>query len=91
MIPNSFYNFQTSAYLAISGLNCPNQFMICSNAVSNLTDCWFWNCDKNISGKNYCLNVNEVMATQADDSANSSFWNAFSDLRKLSYCYCLLK
>ena len=81
MISNSFYNFQTSALSAISGLNSSNQLMICSAAATNLTDCWFWRCDKNISEKNYCMNANEVMGTQADDSMNSSLWNTFSDLR----------
>ena len=65
--------------------------MICSAAATNLTDCWFWRCDKNISENNYCMNANEVMGTQADDSMNSSLWNTFSDLSKLSYCYCTPK
>ena len=91
MISNSFYNFQTSMISAISGLNSSNQFMICSAAAANLTDCWFWRCGKDFSENNYCMNTNEVIATQADDSANSSLWNAFSDLSKLSYCYCTPK
>ena len=37
------------------------------------------------------MNVNEVMTTQANYSVNSSFWNAFSDLSKLSYSYCTPK
>ena len=73
MISNSFDNFQTSTYLAISELNCLSHFMICSAAAANLTDCWIWRCDKNISRSNYWMNENEVMATQIDDSANSSF------------------
>ena len=91
MISNLFHNLLISAYSSISKLNYSNQFMICSTAISNLTDGWFWSCDKNISGSNCCLNANEVMSTQANDSANSSFWNAFSDLSKLSYCYCTQK
>ena len=91
MISNSFHNLLISAYSAITRLNYPNQFIIYSTAAANLTDGWFWSCDKNISGSNYCMNANEVMSTQANDSANSSFWNAFSDLSKLSYCYCTQK